>query len=99
MREDGDFRRIAPASGARAALKRFAAGGRFVERKDQQDLGVKDEVEGVEGGVDTHLRDGLAIMPKLKLGIQPSASLLVCKRARCLRWLESPVCHIHDALP
>lgn len=56
---------------------------------------MRREVPG--GG--TPLRDGLAIMPKLKLDIQPSASLLVCKRARCLRWLESPVCHIHDALP
>lgn len=70
-----------------------------MERKDQQNLGVKDEAVEVETGGDTHLRDGLAIMPKLKLGIQPSASLLVCKQARCLRWLESPVCHIHDALP
>lgn len=38
-------------------------------------------------------------MAKLKLGIQPSTSLLVCKRACCLRWLESPVCHIHDVFP
>lgn len=38
-------------------------------------------------------------MPKLKPGIQPSTSLLVCKRACCLRWLESPVCHIHDVFP
>lgn len=45
-------------------------------------------------------RNGLAIMGKLKPGIQPSTSLLVCKRACCLRWrVESPVCHIHDVFP
>lgn len=39
-------------------------------------------------------------MGKLKPGIQPSTSLLVCKRACCLRWrVESPVCHIHDVFP
>ena len=33
-------------------------------------------------------RNGLAIMAKLKPAIQPStSSLLVCKRACCLRWL------------
>lgn len=41
----------------------------------------------------------LPLLGKLKLSIQPSTSLLVCKRACCLRWLESPVCHIHDVFP
>lgn len=52
IREDGvgDFRRIACAreSGRGATLKRFVAGGRFVERKDHN-LGAKDET-GEEGG-------------------------------------------------
>lgn len=91
------------------SLKRFAA--KSIIRRERTTAAEKEKEKEKEkrrlcGGAvgvgfpSPSCRNGLAIMGKLKPGIQPSTSLLVCKRACCLRWrVESPVCHIHDVFP